>query len=146
MGKKLSTPGDHERLATRQETEEVLNRLLEEGIMPVAKRIAKLAMAGLIPVVIFEPGEETQRGLHAMFEGWRSGLDLIGVSREEFARSLGRADHVTESWGNRIRPEGDIPIFVFAHEGTLLLNFVEGKGYSFEPGSGDSEIEPRRLS
>jgi hypothetical protein len=144
MARKIRTRATQGRPATPKEAEEILDRLLEEGIKPVAGGLAKFAAHGVIPIVVFEPGGETQRVLKLTFHGWKAGMRLIGITREEFARSFGTLDHVTEAWGSRIRPQGDVPIFMFVHDGTLLINFIDGKGYSLEPGSMDEECEARR--
>ena len=127
-------------------TAEALERLLEEGIQPLASGIASLAGKGLIPIIVFEPGKAAKAALRLFFPHWKPGVRLIGVSRENFARNLGRSDRVTAEWGSRARPKGDIPIFVFAQEGALLVNFVAGEGYSIEPGSLDHALVPWNFS
>ena len=123
-------------------TAEALERLLEEGIQPLANGIANLAGKGLIPIIVFEPGKAANAALRALFPEWKPGVRLIGITREHFARNLGRSDRVTAEWGSRARPKGDIPIFVFAQEGALLVNFVAGEGYSIETGSLDHALVP----
>jgi len=130
----------------RAGTADALERLLEEGIQPVADGIANLAGKGLIPIIVFEPGKAVKAALKVFFPEWKPGMRLIGVSRENFARNFGRSDRVTAEWSSRARPKGDIPIFVFAQEGTLLVNFVAGEGYSIEPGSLDHALVPGNLS
>ena len=127
-------------------TAEALERLLEEGIEPLTNGIANLAGKGLIPIVVFEPGKAAEAALRVFFPQWKPAMRLIGVTRENFARTLGRSDHVTAEWGSRARPRGDIPIFVFAQEGTLLVNFVAGEGYSIEAGSLDHALVPEHFS
>jgi len=123
-----------------------LERLLEEGIQPLANGIANLAGKGLIPIIVFEPGKAAKAALRLFFPQWKPGVRLIGVSRENFARNFGRSDRVTAEWGSRARPKGDIPIFVFAQEGVLLVNFVAGQGYSIETGSLDHALVPGQFS
>jgi len=127
-------------------TAEALERLLEEGIQPLTNGIANLAGKGLIPIIVFEPGKAAKAALRVFFPRWKPAVRLIGVTRENFAQTLGRSDHVTAEWGSRARPKGDIPIFVFAQEGTLLMNFMAGEGYSIEAGSLDHALVPEHSS
>ena len=127
-------------------TADALERLLEEGIQPLANGIANLAGKGLIPIIVFEPGKAAKAALRVFFPRWKPGVRLIGVTREHFARNLGRSDHVTAEWASRARAKGDIPIFVFAQEGTLLVNYVAGEGYTIETGSLDHALVPGDFS
>ena len=130
----------------KRRTMEALDRLLEEGILPVAEGIADVALKGLIPVVIFEPSKVEEQIFKGFFKGWKPGVRLVGVRREDFAQTIGTADHVTANWGSRPRAEGDFPVFVFWGASTLLLNHVVDKGWSIEPGSTDAEMADWRLS
>lgn len=127
-------------------TAEALERLLEEGIQPLADGIANLAGKGLIPIIVFEPGKAAKAALRVSFPRWKPADRLIGITRENFAQNFGRRDRVTAEWARRARPKGDIPIFVFAQEGTLLVNFVAGEGYSIETGSLDHALVPSHFS
>lgn len=130
----------------KRRTMEALDRLLDEGILPVAKGIAGFALKGLIPVVIFEPGKAEEEILRGLFKGWKPSIRLVGISRKDFARTIGTADHVTANWGARPRPEGDFPVFVFWNGATLLLNHVVDRGWNIEPGSTDAEMADWRMN
>jgi hypothetical protein len=95
---------------------------------------------------VFEPGKAAKAALRVFFPRWKPGVRLIGVTREHFARNLGRSDRVTAEWASRARAKGDIPIFVFAQEGTLLVNYVAGEGYTIETGSLDHALVPGDFS
>jgi hypothetical protein len=115
---------------------ELMDRLLRDGIKPHGRRIAELGLSGRIACLVFEPGPTAVVVLKAM-KRERSG-PLFPLSSFEIGQ-LARSDRTTARW--LATPSSGIKqkIFVFVHEGTLLLNHERGRGYSLEPGSTDWE-------
>lgn len=120
------------------DAKDFFEKVLEEGLKPVAKGIADCVDRGLIPVVFYDLGRDGRRAAK-MFNGWHPGVRLVGVAPADFLATLGKTDQVTGPWASRPRPEGDYPIFLFVHDGTFLLNSVNGT-VSIEPGSTDTEL------
>ena len=110
---------------------DILNRILNEAIKSNAEQIATIHLAGEVAVVVFEPGELVQAAMRSC--GWDGKASVFALSPAG-AKLLSTADHVTAAWLGGQRPGR---ILVAAHEGTLLINHDEDKGYSLEPGSTD---------
>ena len=122
----------------RAGTAEEMNRLLDDGIKPHVEAIAPIAMKGGIAVVVFEPSAELQSALRNI--GWDGAVAVFELSparasaiADECAK-LG--DRVTQAW--LVQPRTG-RIFLWAQSGTLLVNFVSGRGFSIEPGSLEGE-------
>jgi hypothetical protein len=117
----------------------LLCRLLAEGIIPNAGAIAEIVRENRISVLVFEPSDDTRAA--AISLGWNDGTSVIQLSRKrakrlaEGFRKMG--DSVSARWFERQR--GPARIFVLIHDGTLLVNFEQGKGCSIEPRSADSD-------
>ena len=102
--------------------------------------------AGGFPVVVYEPSREVVA--YYKRQGVKvdpSGVTVVGANRARFIEGFCKCDHVTENWATRERGEYEMPIFVFIHSGTFLLNVSE-KGYSLEPGSLDGDEREWALS
>jgi hypothetical protein len=98
----------------------VLDRLMNEAIIPHAVRLAEIISAGRIPVVVFEPSDE-----------WQSALRLHGYNGERvFAmplrmrRALFRWDDVVAAWLDRHLSMDPPPasVLVVMRDEALLLN------------------------
>lgn len=123
----------------RKETKRFMDRVLDEGIKPHAREIARRWVDGEIPIVVFEPGVETLKALPNL--GWRMGESVFSMTLEHFLTTFGSVDGVTGPWATRDRSGDDsVPVFLFLHDGSLLLNHTPGKGWSLEPGSTDIDI------
>ncbi|MEJ7735146.1 MAG: hypothetical protein WKG00_38910 [Polyangiaceae bacterium] len=119
-------------------TVEEMNRLLDDGIKPHIEAIAPIAMNGRIAVVVFQPGAELQGALRNI--GWDGTAAVFELSPARAsamaAESAKLGDSVTQAW--LVEPRTG-RIFLWAQSGTLLVNFVSGRGFSIEPGSLDGE-------
>lgn len=102
--------------------------LHEEGIAPNAEAIARINLAGGLPVLVFQLHPSCRRGAKSM--GW-TGEAVFELS-PAVQKRLARADPVTRRWVQR---KGTHRLFVLVHFGSLLLNFTPGEGWDLEPGS-----------
>ena len=112
--------------------DELLERLLEEGIKPHTDAILAAHEAGGVAVVLFEPVEEHEPMFRAM--GWpdRPAFPMTPQLR----RSLLDSDPVTRRW-LEVPRDGVVRIFALVHRGSLLVNYDPERGYWIEPNSLD---------
>lgn len=120
-----------------QKAGEVLNRLLQEGIKPHARRIAELGIQGRFACVVFEPGPTAITILKAMNR--HSAGPVFALSECEVAM-LAASDQVAERWFSSRPNARKQEIFAFVQEGTPLINHEHRLGFSLEPGSTDQEL------
>jgi hypothetical protein len=110
-----------------------MKRILDEGIKPNALAVARIFEERGTAVVVFEPMGMAVQAARDL--GW-DGKSPIFKLRAGAARRLASSDSATRAWLER-RTSGRI--LVIAHEGTMLVNYTPGVGYSVEPGSTDAE-------
>jgi hypothetical protein len=109
--------------------------LLEHTIKPNAETIAEICVSGGIALVVRNPSDQGRRAAAAL--GWdgTSAFEMSMGQRKRMAEECEKVgDAVTARWLRRSGP-GPGRIFAIAGNGTLLVNFEPGVGYSLEPGS-----------
>ena len=130
--------------ASPEKSKAVLDRLLEEGIIPHATQISECWVAGALPVVAFKMTGIALAAWQAMFPGLDPTANpVVGIIAAELASSIkagGGLDFITEAWLQRAPTDDEHPIYVMAHEGCLLVNHRMGHGFSIEPGSLDQDF------
>lgn len=108
-----------------------------------AKKIAAISAKGLVAGVVIEPLPIV--GALAKGLGYTGSpvFEVDPTIGELYAQSLERDidDKVAAAWFRRSGSKC-IRIFALVHGGTLLVNCT-AEGYSFEPGSTDTEINSR---
>ncbi len=127
------------RRASPQESEALLRRLLDEGIKPYTDDLAPILVAGDVAIVVFEPAKtdaEMMAALRAM--GWDGKTPVFRMSNGYRKRLARNSDAVTAAWLMR-RAKNVGRLSVWTGRANFLVNFTPGQGYSFEPGSLDSE-------
>lgn len=121
-------------------SQELLDRILEEGIKANVRAIAEIVVDGAIAVLVFEPHSGAMDALRAIgLDSASKVFELSRTHREGLAQHvLSLGDQRSADWLTR-KAEGRI--FVFVHGKTLFINFDERDGgYSIEPGSLDGEF------
>ena len=119
---------------TPDEATTFLRDLLDRGVKPHAKRIAPIAEAGDIAVVVFELSGRAKEGATSL--GWDRASPVFRLSNEsrktmaEHLRKVG--DKVSANWFDDKSRDGRIHFLV--HEGAFLLNITDD-GLEIEPGS-----------
>jgi hypothetical protein len=121
-----------------------LDRLLNEGIKPHADTLAEISAAGEIAIVVYDlAADDPQVQEAARAAGWDGSTAAFPMARDYRAQLATNGDAVTAAWllqEPSADPERRVGrVFVFTGHGTLLVNFTPGRGWSFEPGSLDSE-------
>jgi len=120
------------------QTEKKLDEILDRGIRPHALEIAAIISRGHIAVCVLEPSRKTLDCLESW--GWKGEpvFRMTTPQRLALARTCADyGDNVGARWVSAKKRNGRI--FVFCEDGTCLVNFEAGKGYSLEPGSTDLE-------
>lgn len=114
--------------------DQLLERILTEGIKPHGSEIARASLNGLVSVIFFDvapDGEQAARSL-----GWRGGRsEFAGMNRtraEKMASLLPKGDPA-RAWLRGLRGGR---IFVVTGKGTLCVTDADA-GYSLLPGSLD---------
>ncbi len=131
------------------------NELLDRFVKPHVETLAKIAYRREIAVIVAEdmapmdaPGEpgflsaecrETLRRLG--WDGHAPVFEMPRAVRRSYAESIvtSSGDTVTHRWLTRPGLRKHLRLLVFAHSGTLLLNYTPRDGWHLEPGSTDAE-------
>jgi hypothetical protein len=123
---------------------EVLRWLDEEAFSRLSEHIAKIIAAGRIAVVVHEPHPEVLDGIAALGGGRSTATRVFALApkrAKRLARIFSRVnDLVTAKWLKRVDTASTGRLYVCVHLGTLLVNYVEGEGFSIEPGSVDADF------
>lgn len=114
---------------------EALARLLDVGIKPHTAALAETAAAAGVSVVVFEADAAGQKAARAA--GWDGKAGAFRMDDAYRLRLASNSDAVTAAWLRREEP--GVRVFVFTEAASLLVNFTEGRGWHFEPGSTDAE-------
>ena len=136
------------RKSTPEQTTARMNRLLDEVIRPNAEALDRIFADGDVAVFFHDVGKvedaqlaaESQKGARAL--GWRGGrTEVVRINKTRAARladnlaSYAPADPAALWLRNRKRGR----IYLCVEAGSLCINYTPGEGYSFEPGTLDSE-------
>jgi hypothetical protein len=118
----------------RESEQDLMDRVLEQGVKPHAAEIAAIGLSGRFACLVFEPGDLHRKVVRT----WgRTGEAVFPLSPEQ-VRVLASTDRAALRWFSIPPDESKIKVFLLVHEGTLLINYEPGHGWSVEPGSTDA--------
>lgn len=130
--------GEKDMKTNANKSQNLLNRLLKEGIRPHADSIAPIIADGDVAVVAFEPMKTGKKALRAL--GWNGRDPVFRLGHHHAKRMaqnlISQGDIAGGEWLARRR---DGRIFVFVQGGTLMFNLEPGGGFGPEPGTLDRE-------
>jgi hypothetical protein len=96
------------------------------------------AKEGRFTAIIFEPeGDLIEKAAATL---GRVGDEPRWVLPPDAVAALGETDHVAQRWFAERPHEEHVKITVLLHQGTLLLNWSDGRGWYIEPGSLDADV------
>jgi hypothetical protein len=94
---------------------------------------------GGVAIAFYEFADETT----ARAWGWSPERPILAMPRK-LKKRLAQTDKATKRW--LAEPHfGPHRVFMCVHRGTFLVNYVEGEGFSLEPGSIDAEREDAEM-
>ena len=133
------------KIATPEESKQLLDDLIKNGIKANGEAIAEIVGVGEIAIVVYklapatdEHGRATHEALRAI--GWDGSASVFKVSaatrKRMIAQSEAYNDPITARW---LRGGRNGRIFVWTGLGTFLLNHSESGDLTVEPGSLDMQ-------
>ncbi|WP_394842300.1 hypothetical protein LZC95_35155 [Pendulispora brunnea] len=110
-----------------------LHAILARSIHPNIDLLAHIFLRNEIAIILHETDRSRYELLRQM--GWNGKAHVFGLRRSKAAQTIGKTDYVTAAWIQRQSKVDVGRIFVLARQGSLLVNYKPGEGYSIESSS-----------